>query len=379
MNQPHHKGLLPAGLQDGLPPDALAEARAIERLLADFAAFGYERVKPPLVEFEESLLAGPGAALSPQLFRLMDPISQRMMGVRADITPQIARIVATRLSAAPRPLRLCYAGQVLRVRGSQLRPERQFAQAGVELIGATAISADAEVISLAAESLQALGIERLSIDLTVPTLVPAVARYFGFDEAAAADVRKALDRKDAGALQAIDGVGDTPLSAFLAAGGPAIEAVGRLSKMDLGPAGNEMVESLAELLGMIRTALPALDLTVDPGEYRGFEYQTGIAFAVFAKGVRGELGRGGRYIIDSGEPATGFTLYLDTLMRALPTEQLPPRLFLPEDTDLAEARRLRADGWVTVAGLDPAADAKAEAIRQGCTHMWSSGKIEPLD
>lgn len=379
MNQPHHKGLLPAGLQDGLPPDALAEARAIERLLADFAAFGYERVKPPLVEFEESLLAGPGAALSPQLFRLMDPISQRMMGVRADITPQIARIVATRLSAAPRPLRLCYAGQVLRVRGSQLRPERQFAQAGVELIGATAISADAEVISLAAESLQALGIERLSIDLTVPTLVPAVARHFGFDEAAAADVRKALDRKDAGALQAIDGVGDTPLSAFLAAGGPAIEAVGRLSKMDLGPAGNEMVESLAELLGMIRTALPALDLTVDPGEYRGFEYQTGIAFAVFAKGVRGELGRGGRYIIDSGEPATGFTLYLDTLMRALPTEQLPPRLFLPEDTDLAEARRLRADGWVTVAGLDPAADAKAEAIRQGCTHMWSSGKIEPLD
>ncbi|MCG8696079.1 MAG: ATP phosphoribosyltransferase regulatory subunit [Minwuiales bacterium] len=379
MNQPHHKGLLPTGLQDGLPPDALAEARAIERLLADFAAFGYERVKPPLVEFEESLLAGPGAALSPQLFRLMDPISQRMMGVRADITPQIARIVATRLSAAPRPLRLCYAGQVLRVRGSQLRPERQFAQAGVELIGATAISADAEVISLAAESLQALGIERLSIDLTVPTLVPAVARHFGFDEAAAADVRKALDRKDAGALQAIDGVGDTPLSAFLAAGGPAIEAVGRLSKMDLGPAGNEMVESLAELLGMIRTALPALDLTVDPGEYRGFEYQTGIAFAVFAKGVRGELGRGGRYIIDSGEPATGFTLYLDTLMRALPTEQLPPRLFLPEDTDLAEARRLRADGWVTVAGLDPAADAKAEAIRQGCTHMWSSGKIEPLD
>ncbi len=378
MNQPHHKGLLPAGLQDGLPPDALAEAGAIERLLTHFAAFGYERVKPPMVEFEESLLAGPGAALSPQLFRLMDPISQRMMGVRADITPQIARIVATRLNAAPRPLRLCYAGQVLRVRGSQLRPERQFAQAGVELIGATALAADAEVISLAAESLQALGIERLSIDLTVPTLVPAVARHFGFDEATAADVRRALDRKDAGALQAIAGVGDTPLADFLAAGGPATEAVGRLSKMDLGPAGNEMAEALADLLGMIRQSLPALELTVDPGEYRGFEYQTGIAFAVFAKGVRGELGRGGRYIIDSGEPATGFTLYLDSLMRALPQEPLPPRLFLPEDTDLKDARRLRADGWVTVVGLEPAADAKAEANRQGCTHVWSSGKIEPL-
>ncbi|MBT5266811.1 MAG: ATP phosphoribosyltransferase regulatory subunit, partial [Rhodospirillaceae bacterium] len=109
------RGLLPAGLRDVLPLDAAHEATVIEALITTFSAEGYDRVKPPLVEFESSLFAGPGAAMRESTFRLMDPMSQRMMGVRADVTVQIARIAATRLKDAPRPLRLCYAGEVLRV------------------------------------------------------------------------------------------------------------------------------------------------------------------------------------------------------------------------------------------------------------------------
>ena len=134
-NDNDHRGLLPAGLADLLPPDAAREARAIDVAIERFAAFGYERVKPPLVEFEESLLGGPGAALAPQTFRLMDPVSQRMMGVRPDMTVQVARIAVTRLKHEPRPLRLSYGGNVIRVRGGALKPERQFAQVGTELIG----------------------------------------------------------------------------------------------------------------------------------------------------------------------------------------------------------------------------------------------------
>ena len=134
-NDNDHRGLLPAGLADLLPPDAAREARAIDVAIERFAAFGYERVKPPLVEFEESLLGGPGAALAPQTFRLMDPVSQRMMGVRPDMTVQVARIAVTRLKHEPRPLRLSYGGNVIRVRGNALKPERQFAQVGTELIG----------------------------------------------------------------------------------------------------------------------------------------------------------------------------------------------------------------------------------------------------
>src|SRR5919204_1338620 len=104
MNEPLHPALLPLGLRDLLPPDAANEAEVVARLMAVLASHGYERVKPPLVEFEDNLLSGAGAAMAKETFRLMDPISQRMIGVRADMTPQVARIATTRLKKAPRPL-----------------------------------------------------------------------------------------------------------------------------------------------------------------------------------------------------------------------------------------------------------------------------------
>src|SRR5215469_11076161 len=135
MNETPHPALLPTGLYDLLPPEAEVEAEVTARLMGVLASHGYEQVKPPLVEFEDTLLAGAGAVMASDTFRTMDPTSHRMIGVRADMTPQVARIAATRLSHKPRPLRLSYAGQVLRVRGSQMRPERQVGQAGAELIG----------------------------------------------------------------------------------------------------------------------------------------------------------------------------------------------------------------------------------------------------
>src|SRR5262245_20731879 len=118
MTGPTERALLPNGLNDTLMPHAAVEAEMERRVLEAFARFGYERVKPPLAEFEDSLMDGPGGAVAAQMFRLMDPVTQRMMGLRPDITPQIARIATTRLTNAPRPLRLSYAGPVLQVRGS---------------------------------------------------------------------------------------------------------------------------------------------------------------------------------------------------------------------------------------------------------------------
>ena len=176
----NHRALLPAGLRDLLPPDAETEAASVEALMEVFAAHGYQRVKPPLLEFEDSLLAGSGVAVAEQTFRLMDPESQRMMGLRADTTPQVARIATTRLAHAPRPLRLSYAGQCLRVRGSQLAPDRQIAQAGIELIGCDNPAADAEIVLVGAEALASVGLTRTSFDLTLPTLVPVLLDDAGF-------------------------------------------------------------------------------------------------------------------------------------------------------------------------------------------------------
>ena len=386
MTELERKALLPNGLRDVLPPDAGFEADLIARLLAYFTARGYARVEPPLIEFEDGLLSGAGVAMSADTFRLMDPVSQRMMGVRADITPQIARIARTRLGTAARPLRLSYAGAVLRVRGTQLRPERQLTQVGAELIGSAAPAADAEIIVLAAESLGALGIEGLSVDLTVPRLVPAVCAEAGLTDDALAALRTALDRKDAVGVATHGGGAADVLAALLAATGPAEAAIERLAALKLPADAAGERERLGEVMGLICGAAPDLKLTLDPVENRGFEYHTGIGFTVFAAGTLGELGAGGRYRVTNGtgddgerERATGFTLYVGPIL-AIMSPAAPDRVVLvPAGTPAADGRRLRADGWVTVAGLEVVDDARAEARRMGCSHVYADGEAAPVD
>lgn len=381
MSKDAREALLPPGMNDILPPDAGFEAMIVNRLLQGFASHGYEQVKPPLVEFEETLLGGEGPSMSDQTFRLMDPESRRMMGVRADMTLQIARIATTRLKDAPRPLRLCYAGQVLRVSGTQLRSERQFGQAGVELIGAETSAADAEIIALAAEQLVDAGIKDLSVDLTVPTLVPAVCAAHGLDGGDAALARAALDRKDAAAVAALGGDVASILGALLAAAGPAKKSLSELSGLDLPAAARAECQRLADVVELVCQAVPGLTLTIDPVENRGFEYHSGISFVLFARNVRGELGRGGRYFAGhgAGEPATGFSLFMDTLMHALPGAPPRKRVFVAWGTPAADAGKLRQDGWVTVAAVDQSDDVDAQARRMGCSHVWRSGKVVPID
>lgn len=366
---PKH-ALLPDGLRDGLPPDAAHEAAIVERLLHVVSAHGYERVDPPLVEFEDSLLHGAGIDVELSTFRLMDPVSQRMMGVRADITPQVARIAVTRLAKAPRPLRLSYAGPVLRVRGDQLRPERQFHEVGVELLGTDRAAADVEVIALAAEALMSVGVPDLSVDINLPTLTSTICEVFALDEANAAAARMALDRKDAAALRLLDSPVAELLGGLLGAAGPADHALAALNQVDLPAAAKDDSLRLAEVVHQVSQAMPNLVLTVDPVENRGFEYHTGLSFTLFAKEARGSLGRGGRYLVGGGsEPATGFTLFLDSIARVARPAMAGHKVFLPFGTPAKSGRDLREEGWTTVAGLDAGAEAATEAARLNCSHL----------
>ena len=389
MTEKTDKALLPAGMSDVLAPDAGFEASVLDRLMSWFAGHGYDRVEPPLIEFEDGLLTGIGAGLAEQTFRVMDPESQRMMGVRADMTPQVARIAGRRMAKAPRPLRLSYAGQVLRVRGSQLRPERQFTQVGAELIGASGPAADAEVIVMAAGALADLGVKDLSCDLGLPTLVPAVCgdgkKGAAGDPDTRSKLRQALDRKDAAEVRDMSGAlgGDLTekLSLMLASAGPADETLKALDGLGLKGNAAKGLKLLVDVVDRIRATNGNLTLTIDPVENRGFEYHTGVTFTFFAKGVRGEIGNGGRYEVNGGtgsggEPATGFTLFMDTVLRALPQPGPAPKVFLPAGTPAEEARSLRAEGWIGVAGLDDAQDPAEEARRLGCSHWLDGGKIK---
>lgn len=372
---PPHPALLPAGFTDLLPPDAEAEARLTETLTSSFGAHGYQRVKPPLVEFESTLLAGTGATVADQTFRFMDPESQRMMGVRADTTPQIARIATTRLAEAPRPLRLAYAGQCLLVRGSQLAPERQVAQAGIELIGPDLPEADAEIIVAAAAALEATGIGPISVDLTMPPLIPALLGEATGDGA----LIRALDRKDSAEIEAHGGPLAATLRDLLEAAGTAEPALERLAAIELPAHVRALADRLAETVRAIRTQAPMLRLTIDPVEFRGYRYHTGVAITIFAPGRQAEFGRGGRYLCDNGESATGISLYPDTILAVAPRPSVRPRAFLPAGTPPEAGAQARSAGFATVRGLTPSTDDEAEARRLSCTHLWRDGRAVPLE
>lgn len=377
---PAQTALLPAGFRDILAPNAANEARLIDRMMATAMSHGYLRVKPPLIEFETSLLQGPGAATAERVFRLMDPISQRMMGLRADMTAQAARIATTRLKNAPRPVRLCYAGEVLRTTANQLNPEREVVQVGAELIGSPTAEADAEIILVAIETLRAVGVGRMSLDLMVPTLVPAVLATLDLPAKTLSALRQAIDRKDVAAVEDLAGDGSAILVGLLEATGPRDAAMTALATLDLPADAREALDRLTAVVDLVTAVETDLSITLDPAENRGFEYHTGIAFSLFARGVRAEMGRGGRYRPNDNPmgTATGFTLYLERVLQALPDPKRPQTVFVPHGTPRAEAVALRADGRVTVSGLEPADDDEAEARRMGCAFILRDGQVAAL-
>jgi ATP phosphoribosyltransferase regulatory subunit len=329
-----------------------------------------------LLEFEDSLFSGSGGATAEQTFRLMDPESQRMMGLRADTTPQIARLATTRLASAPRPLRLAYAGQCLRVRGSQLQPERQIAQAGIELIGHDTAEADAEIILTAVEALATIGLTSISIDLTIPQLVLRLLE--GVSAAKLPALARALDRKDAAAVAELGGAIAGLLLQLLGASGPAERAIPALLAIDLPESSKTQAVRMAETVAAIRRHRPDLPLTADPVEFRGYQYHTGICMTLFAPGKQAELGRGGRYLCGDTEPATGITLYPDTIVRVAPSHALRPRIYLPFGTLPEHAAACRAQNFATIAGLAPHTAPLEEAARLGCSHIYKDGTITPL-
>lgn len=365
------RDLLPEGLEDRLPQSAAAATRIERAILDTMLAHGYDRVRPPLIEFERSLASRMHGLKRNHMFRFTDPASLRTLAVRSDMTVQVGRIAATGLADAPRPLRLCYAGQVARIAGDTLEPRRENLQLGAELIGRDTVAAAAETVALAIAALEAAGARGISVDFTLPDLVDTLAEGpFPLNPAQRAAVRRELDMKDAGALREAGGEAYLPL---LFATGPFPEAAERLAALDQSGALGTRIEALrqiaAEVAGRAR-------LTFDPCERHGFEYQSWFGFTIYAEGVRGALGRGGTYRIGgSDEPATGFSLYPEELVEAVKAaEPMGHRLFLPLGHDRARAEALRGEGWRTVAALSDEDD----GVALGCTHQLIEGEAKPL-
>jgi len=363
--------LLPEGLEDRLPQSTAAAARIERAVLAVLDAHGYDRVRPPLIEFMQSIARRMDGVKTRKLFRFVDPKSLRTLALRSDMTPQVGRIAATGLAGKPRPLRLCYSGQVARIAGDQLDPRREALQLGAELIGSDTVAAAAEVVELAIASLEAAGASGISVDFTLPDLVDTLAaEEFPLTDEQVQAVRRKLDAKDAGGLREVGGDSYLPL---LYASGPFEAAIDRLAQLDARGALASRIEGLRQIAARVGGRAR---LTLDPSERHGFEYQTWLGFTLYADGVRGTLGRGGTYRIHgTEEAATGFSLYPEDLVEAVKADE-PRReaVFLPLGYDAAAAAALRADGWRTVAALSDA----DEPVSLGCSHCLDGGVARPL-
>jgi ATP phosphoribosyltransferase regulatory subunit len=366
-------GLLPEGVRDRLAPQADAAATLLRAVIDTISAHGYARVQPPLAEFEDELSGRLKGTATRDLFRLVDPVSARTLALRPDMTAQIGRIATTRLANMARPLRLGYGGQVFKLRGTMLRPERELCQAGAELIGSDSVEAAIEVVLAALEALGSAGVRGITVDLTLPDLVETLAAGpmpLPADKIDA--VRKALDAKDAGGLAALGADAYAPL---LSAAGPFPAALAHLRALD---ATHVLTPRLDALEAIAAAIGDSARITLDPTERHGFEYQSWLGFSVFGEGLNGEIGRGGSYTLVHAEgreePAIGFSLYLDPLVDAGLGQSEAKRVFLPLTTNPKVAARLRTDGWVTVAALS--ADDDANAL--GCSHILSSGKPKAI-
>ena len=358
--------LLPAGLQDVLYPQAQDDAKASEIIMDSLASFGYARVQPPLVEFEDSLLGDRlGAALSDKTFRLLDPLSHKMMALRADMTAQIARISGSRLAHLPRPLRLSYCGAVMRVVPDVLNPERQMVQAGAELIGSADAMASAEMVSLGVRALNQAGITGLTVDIGIPHLFDVITE--NCDEAICDEMSDAVALRDIDKLQALAEPAAQLLAKLLQASGQSRQALADL-RPELSEQAVAMVELVLAVQSMVHDIWPDLPITFDLLDRRDGDYHKGLNFAIFASGLRGEIARGGAYQTGYGEEATGLSIYMERVLRSLPHAPVSPKIYVAATAGLKAAMALADRGRHVVMG-SAGADPQAQAQELQCDYI----------
>lgn len=358
--------MLPEGVQEVLPPKSWRLEAARRKLLDLYWRWGYELIRPPLIEYLDSLLTGAGHNLDLQTFKLTDQLSGRMMGARSDMTTQAARIDAHRLPTDA-SARYCYIGSVLRTRPEEPGGSRSPLQVGVELFGHAGLESDLEVLSLMLESLGALGIANAHLDLGHVGVYRALVDQAGVDAETELRLFDIMQRKSAPDLAAMIAAGELAGEAgawfetLIALHGG--EDVLDRARAELAPLDARIDAALADIAGLIERLAryyPSVPLHLDLAELRGYRYKTGIVFAAFAPGLGRELARGGRYdnvgaAFGRARPATGFSADLNLLADyGEPPEWQGGAVYAPASDDpalVAEIRRLRAAGRRVVVGL----------------------------
>jgi ATP phosphoribosyltransferase regulatory subunit len=375
--------LLPAGIEEVLPPQTQVMERLRRDLLDLYRSWGYELVIPPLIDYLDSLLTGTGRDLDLQTFKLTDQVSGRLLGVRADMTPQVARIDAHQLRREG-PTRLCYLGTVLHTRSDGFAGTRSPMQIGAEIYGHSGVASDVEILRLVVLTLRLAGIQGAYLDLGHVGIFRGLARQAGLDQEQELALFEVLQRK------AVPELGDM-IAEFRVADAPArmlleladLNGDDALVRARSALAGAEQpvliaLDHLAGLSEELHRWLPEVPVHFDLAELRGYHYKTGMVFAAFVPEWGMEIARGGRYddigrVFGRARPAVGFSADLKGLLRlgsGLDARYVEAgRVLAPWSADpglQAEVERLRAQGRRVVTRLPGAPDQTCASL--GCTH-----------
>ena len=376
MSKPAETWLLPDGVQDVLPAEAHRLEGLRRRLLDNFAAWGYELVFTPVMEYIDSLLTGSGHDLDLMTFKITDQLSGRLMGVRADITPQVARLDAHSIPVE-RPARYCYAGTTLNTRPAGLAASRCPVQLGAELYGHGGVESDIEILRLMVDTLKLAGCQGIHVDLGHVGIFRALAEAAKLNASDEARLFDIYQRKAAAELEA-----ELPALVPDVRQRHAFEALLRLSgdwqvlikarqAFAAVPGVAPALSALDAVAGALSASHPEVTLYFDLSELRGYHYHTGLVFAAYVNGVRQEVAKGGRYdhvgeAFGRARPATGFSTDLKMLLGFTEPVVVPPGIFAPVG-DVAELRgamfMLRAAGERVIQAL-PGQSGDAAAL--GC-------------
>jgi len=367
--------LLPEGVDEVLPPQAERLEALRRRILDLFHSWGYDLVIPPLIEYLESLLTGVGHDLDLQTFKLTDQLTGRLMGVRADMTPQVARIDAHRLRRDG-PTRLCYLGPVLHTLPSAFAGSRNPFQIGAELYGHRGLESDVEVMCLMLDTLAAAGFDSVLLDLGHMAIFRGLSRQAALDRDQESIIFDALQRKACPEINRyLNDWSIAPRAAGLMCALPALnggESILAQAQEVFAGASQSVIEALAELREIARllaARAPAVELHFDLAELRGYHYHTGVMFAAYVPGQGQALAKGGRYddigrVFGRARPATGFSTDLKLLIGSgTAAGAAQDAVFAPwsEDVRLAAAvAELRRGGRRVVYALPGQAGSAAE-------------------
>lgn len=358
MSRPVDTWLLPEGVADVLPAEAARLEALRRRLLDRFATWGYQLVFPPLMEYLDSLLTGSGHDLDLMTFKITDQLTGRMMGVRADITPQVARLDAHSLPVDG-PARYCYAGTTLNTRPASLAASRCPVQVGAELYGYAGVAGDIEILRLMLETLAIAGCERPQLDLGHVAIFRGLARLAGLAGADEATLFDIYQRKAVAELQEFLAVASLPagtaarfVGLLKLSGDATVLHAARELLGGLAPDIDEALAALQAVADALAASHPGVSLYFDLTELRGYHYHTGLVFAAYVQGARAEVAKGGRYdhvgeAFGRSRPATGFSADLKTLLQWFGEGEVAPAVAAPagEDVALREAiAALRAQG-----------------------------------